>query len=518
MSRYKDLWREWKARVRHFRIPQVLTLDFYWKIVVFPVHWFVQNWQYQRLRDLLLGLPALVGIILIPVCFVNFQAQENSLSATYFGEARGALARQKYALGELLLTRVLHRGKDLVLNEARFLMAGLMEETDRKERATELFRMLAPDDSLGNPAAHQRMAILLANTITPQSDPLEIKRLRWHLASAKKDESPELSMAWGRYALAMQDLKAAQKYFQKAAYNFPELWQILGAIETQTGQISTAVTSYTKSAVYLQKQLDDAPNDDKIRINYAEILIKLGRLDEARVALEQGRIENPDGAWAWHLASLTVNYHDIQSTQNTPLSVLLAYLDRALKYEPNHGPALNRLMAYATASVDGNIELRTVLARVIAEGEQPALAHLAMGNLCWIEADQKGALFHFESAIAIRDDYVVVLNNLAWIISHQADQPDFERALALVNVALEKQPNNFSFLDTRGTILFLQKNWAAALTDLEKAMSGVRDKNAVHEKLAVIYHELGMQEISDQHTMLSKELKNKTAPMIPQAR
>ena len=85
MSRYKDLWREWKAYVRHFRIPQVLTLDFYWKIVVFPVHWFVQNWQYQRLRDLLLGLPALVGIILIPVCFVNFQAQENSLSATYFG-------------------------------------------------------------------------------------------------------------------------------------------------------------------------------------------------------------------------------------------------------------------------------------------------------------------------------------------------------------------------------------------------------------------------------------------------
>ena len=121
---------------------------------------------------------------------------------------------------------------------------------------------------------------------------------------------------------------------------------------------------------------------------------------------------------------------------------LLSYIDRALTYEPNHGPALNRLMAYATAKVEGNVELKTVLARVIAEGKQPALAHLAMGNLCWIEGDSQSALFHFERAIAIRDDIVVVLNNLAWLISHDDKMPDFERAMTLVNVALEKQPLN----------------------------------------------------------------------------
>jgi tetratricopeptide (TPR) repeat protein len=293
------------------------------------------------------------------------------------------------------------------------------------------------------------------------------------------------------------------------------LWQTLGLIETQTGQTVAAVSSFQRSTEYFLKKLDENPADDRIRINYADVLMKLGRLDEARLLLEQGQRMNPDGPWPWLLASLAVAYHDIQSTQQIPVSDLLSYLDRALTYEPNHGPALNRLMAYATAKVEGNVELKTVLARVIAEGKQPALAHLAMGNLCWMEGDSTEALFHFERAIALRDDIAVVLNNLAWLISHDEANPDFDRALTLVNVALEKQAQNASFLDTRGTIYFLQKEWSKALTDLEKALSGVRDKRAVHQKLATIYKELGMKEISEQHQLMSEETPSVNSVPVP---
>ena len=180
-------------------------------------------------------------------------------------------------------------------------------------------------------------------------------------------------------------------------------------------------------------------------------------------------------------------------------------------------------MKYAEADVKGNTDLKTdlktVLANVIAEGEQPALAHLAMGNLCWLEDDRKGALFHFELAAEIRDDVAVVLNNMAWLISHDEEKsPDFERAMALINSALEKSPEDPSFLDTRGTIFFLQKDWKPALVDLEKALSGVRDKRAVHEKLATIYRQLGMKEISEQHAKLSEELLKAQASPAPQAR
>ena len=515
MNWYRRWLREWKNYRREFRTPKVLTFQYYWSIITFPFQWLFENWKNQRLRDLLLGLPAVAGLIGIPVLLADLQVQEQALSTDYYSEAQAAVSSKDYPRAELLLTRVLNRGSSSVVSDARFLMAVLMEETDRKDRAKELFRMLAPDDSRGNRAAHRRMAFLLSNDISYQSDPADIKRLHWHLTSSDTDESPEMAMAWGRYSLAIRDLKAAQAYFEKAVDRFPELWQTLGLIETQTGQTVAAVSSFQRSTEYLQKKLDESPEDDRIRINYADVLMKLGRLDEARLLLEQGQRMNPDGPWPWLLASLAVAYHDIQSTQQIAVSELLSYLDRALTYEPNHGPALNRLMAYATAKVEGNVELKTVLARVIAEGKQPALAHLAMGNLCWIEGDSKEALFHFERAIALRDDIAVVLNNLAWLISHDEAMPDFDRAMALVNVALEKQPQNASFLDTRGTIYFLQKEWSKALTDLEKALSGIRDKRAGHQKLATIYQELGMKEISEQHRLMSEETPPVNSVPVP---
>ena len=80
---------------------------------------------------------------------------------------------------------------------------------------------------------------------------------------------------------------------------------------------------------------------------------------------------------------------------------------------------------------------------------------------------------------------------------------DLDRALALVNSAIGHQPDDARFLDTRGTIYFLQKNWNSALTDLEKALSDIRDKAPVHEKLASIYDKLEMKEIAEQHRKLA---------------
>ena len=259
MSRFQKLTRAWRNRIRDFRPPAMLTTRFYWKIFTFPFLWLVQNWRQKRLRDLLMGIPALVGIVGIPVCFAKLQIQEQSLSHEYLNDAQAAVDAKEYPRAELLLTRVLHR-PGTVVNDARFLMAVLMEETDRKDRAAELFHMLAPDDRRGNPAAHRRMAMLLANGVDYRSDPLEIKRLQWHLVSAETDHSPEMALAWGRYSLAIQDLKAAERHFKEAVGRFPELWQTLGAIESQTGKTASAVASFQRSSDYLQKELDKNPD------------------------------------------------------------------------------------------------------------------------------------------------------------------------------------------------------------------------------------------------------------------
>ena len=78
--------------------------------------------------------------------------------------------------------------------------------------------------------------------------------------------------------------------------------------------------------------------------------------------------------------------------------------------------------------------------------------------------------------------------------------------MGLINAALEKQPDNPSFLDTRGNILVMKKEWRAALTDLEKALKGVKAKKPVHKQLALVYTELGMQEMANIHREMSIEV------------
>lgn len=486
---------EWYHRLR---MPKMLTFGFYWSLIVIPFLWLGENWRHQRARDFLLGIPAVLGILALLAVAGQTQIQNSSLSASYYLAAEDSIARKNYDYAELLLRRVLKRG-DANYSDAQYAMAILLDETGEKERASQLFALLAPDDSRGNADAHRHLAMILADDITRHSDPEDIKRLYWHLSAPGVDDSPSMAMAWGKYYLAIQDIKTAKRYFEQAVDSFPELWQTLGIIEAATGKSAAAMTSYRKSSEYLSEKLGKDPESQRVRVDYAQVLINLGKLDDASAVLEHGKNADPDGPWQGLLAELAVGYHDILAAKGAPISVLMTHLDRALRYEPNHIPALSRLMAYAKAEVNGNTALRTVLNSVISEGEHPALAHLAMGNLHWMEGDREQAMRSFEFALEDRDDIGPLLNNMAWLIATDENEPDLERATGLISAALETKPDDASYLDTRGTIHFLGKKWREARIDLEKALSGVRDKVAVHKKLAVVYDELKMHGIADQH-------------------
>jgi tetratricopeptide (TPR) repeat protein len=380
----------------------------------------------------------------------------------------------------------------------------LYDDAGQKDRAAALFRVLAPDNARRHRGAHRRLAMILADSVSLQSSAEDLKRFHWHLKAAMDEQSPQMSLAWGRYSIAIRDLIAARKFFRVAVAEYPDLWQMLGEIETRFGDNTAATKDFQQASEYLATRLRDRPGDHLARVDYAQVLMKLGRLDDARIILEEGQRLHPDGQWNWLLASLAVNFHDLLAVQGRPISELLAQVDRALTYEPNHGQALNRLMAYAKAKVKGNEDLKSILGRVIAEAEQPAMAHLAMGNLCWLEDDRTAASFHFERAMDIREDMALVMNNLAWLIADD-EEPDLERALGLVNSALEQQPDSPNFHDTRGTIYFHQEKWMEALKELEPALKGLKNKAEPHRKLATIYKELGHLQISEHHSQLAEE-------------
>jgi tetratricopeptide (TPR) repeat protein len=498
-------WSDW--------VPFWLTPRFFWLVLTYPVRWFFTAWNERQMRHLLFGMPVVVLIVGLAMLFHSLRLQARFLPTTYWEESQKAFAAQNYQRAELLLDRVLQE-QGTHVNDAKFLLALTYSRTDRAERSQALFLELAPDDTRGHRGAHLKVAIALADGVTPESTQAELNRLKWHLEAAGDPDVPETSLAWGRYALAIGDLKGARTYFEKAVVRFPELWKTIADVNLQMGNHDSALAGYEKAAQYLTERLESAKGLEKraARFDYATVLMRVGRLDDARVMLETGLKDDPEGEWKQLLAALYVHYHDLLSLQGGhPIGELLEPIAKSLEYEPNFGLALNRLMAYVDAKVEGNIELRNVLARVVAEGKEPALAHLALGNLCWIESDTESAIFHFERAIEINGKLASVMNNLAWLLATSEQAPDLDRALGLIDTALASRPEDPDFLDTRGTVLMKLGRKREALKDLEKAIFlRIASPGPVHRKLATLYEELGMVEMAEQHRLLDQHSTEKT--------
>ncbi len=502
-------------------MPVWLTLDFYWSLVKLPFTWFFGAWKDRHWRNLLWGTPAVVGLIVIALLFHRVRQLQGGIAAVYWDDARVAISTGDYARAEMLLDRILQHDRDHV-EDARFGLASVYEKTGNADRAELLFNALAPDDRRGYRDAHRRLAMMLSEVVTEQSSVEVLARLKWHLDAAFDKDSPAMALAWGRYAVAVRDISAARAYLEVAAEEFPELWITLGEVNTRLGNSDQAMASYKKANAHLAVRIQEQPDDRNVRVDHATVLMRQGRLDEARQILEEGLRRDPDGQWHQLLAALFVNYHDLLSVQGGhAIGELLQPIAKSLESDPNFAPALSRLMSYVNARVEGNVELKTVLARVVAEGKEPALAHLALGNVFWKEQDTEAAMFHFERALSINAKLGVVMNNLAWLVAHQQPEPDFERALGMVNTAMQQEPANGSFLDTRGTILMLMSRDKEALDDFEKSLPTVLDPAAVHAKLAVLYEKLGRAEMAEQHRVLEQELRSaaeKATPETPQRR
>lgn len=492
-----------RRKISHFRLPRYLQFDFYWRLLTSPFRASISVWQSGRVRNLVLGIPS----VLVFSVFVFWlgRGPATGISSNYWESAKLAISNKEYEKAELLLDRILRarRGHE---GDARFALALMFDEMGMKERAASLFNVLAPDNAQGYPEAHRRLAIMLSVGISTQSSKEDRDRLHSHLERGQIDSTPGMALAWGRYSIAVRDLEAARRYLRVAVSEYPVAWKRLSDVEVALGNRDAAISGYERATDHLANELRLAPGNHAARVDYVDVLIRLGRVDEATTVLEEGQRIAPeeDATWRQLLAAVYVNYHDLMSlTGKNSVGDLLQPLAKSLKYDPNFVPALNRLMSYANAKTDGNIELREVLNLTVAEGKNPALAHLALGNLCWMEGLNDQAFFHFERARKIDGTLTVVMNNLAWILAHDEKNPNFEQALALVNEALKGSPDNLPFLDTRGTIFYLQEDWESAIDDLEKALEGVRDKKAVHEKLARIYEELDLPDIARQHRLLA---------------
>lgn len=499
---------------------------FGWFILTWPFRaiyeWFVVGWQFRRTRDLIRGLPAVV--LLIGVILLNGAARVDAraLHYRYWSSARAAMTGTDKEAAEIYLQRILDDSKTDDV-QAIFALGELYEVTGRETRAQWLFRKLAPDDRRGYAPAHRKRAIAMANSITSQSSSDDIRVMREQLTDSDQQQSPTMARAWAAYFLAINQPTLAIERLEQAVSEYPELSLVLGNLYLSNRQIERARTSYTSASAFLRKRLEQDPENTRLRITFASTLLKLGELDECQAVLELGAKLDPKGPYKQLLASLYTNRHDMLKTQaGVDLSVLLMNLHEALKYDPNHTAAYERLLSYSQGTTEGQTSLTEILNEVIAQGQEPGLAHFAMSILKWKEKDVPASRFHLERAYALLPEIPFIANNLAWLLATE-EPVDLNRALSLIEPAVKEYPNEPRLLDTRGTIRMKLEKWNEALDDFERALQyqiAEASQTELHEKLAIVYGKLHQPELEKKHLEMVKnpEMRRRatlTRPILP---
>jgi len=178
-----------------------------------------------------------------------------------------------------------------------------------------------------------------------------------------------------------------------------------------------------------------------------------------------------------------------------PLLVSLALLGLTFSLAGCGGPDARRASHIARGQhylVDGNLEkARVEFANALQIAPQDAQAHYLMGEVLERLGDPRGAAGMYQGAIDIDPGQLEARASLArlYLFTSHAD-----KALALIQPALARQPDNAAFLAVRAVARLRLKDSAGALADAERgARLSPADTDAV-AALAEVYRQTGHPE------------------------
>lgn len=330
-------------------------------------------------------------------------------------------------------------------------------------------------DALLHQPKNVRILLSLASAMELHGDPVRALELLQQ-AAATGDVSGVLSLA--RYHLLKKDLPGALKAIEGSSVDgnlTPALLEMKVALQLALGKEKDAfdtLLQWTRidpesgasamASYYLKKgdqkaalALADKLIVEKPRsgIGYwlkANIQIQLGRLKEARLAVAEGLRRDSQSV------QLRLQQADIyQREENLSQSELV--LNQLISDQPNCYPALFALGAQKDKS-----------------------------------GEKAQAKLLYEKALKINNQFIPVLNNLAYLLAENFG--DLNNALDLAIKAYRQMPSSPEVMDTLGYILVKKGRFKEAIPLLEKAHGAIPDHPSVQLHLGMAYQGAGKPE------------------------
>ena len=417
----------------------------------------------------------------------------DNIKDRYATEVQQAMAVGDFKKAKTYFARLM---QDQELTEPQKLQwLVVLDQTGERDKAKEILDEMAPDDGLGYAPAHRVKALHIAFSNKNKNAPLPLEQLERHLRLSQ-DTSPMIQQAWALYYRSVDQPDKAIKALLKGAERNPTYLIAVAKYQQELNRPNDRQETLRTAEQQFELMLEQDPMNSRIRWNLANAISLQDRFDDAQAILVKGMEVNPDKIMRLANAEFFTSRHDLEAAGQNRVSKRISYLFNALAAQPNHMPIYERLILLASeknAGGDNFVRVRDELNRLIAEDEPNPMAHFALSNILWEQGETEKATTHLELAYKIEPRFTIVLNNLAWILSHK-DSPDLERALELAEQAVEANPKNGKYRDTLGTIYMMLERYKDAAAELEMAVSGVQDQTAVRKKLVTVYTKLDLLE------------------------
>ncbi|QDV69502.1 Tetratricopeptide repeat protein [Rosistilla carotiformis] len=455
----------------------------------------------RYLSDLLMGLPALLGCLVLTPFLLFVWSRESRLEDIYRREAKRAYDAQQHDLAVVCFDRLIRINPRL---EDRFHLGLSLVAAGDQERGLRIMSGIASPEKQGFGPAHVWQAKQLM--VNPEADLETITTAISHLSNAKKtlykDSEVNYLLAtcfWGTGSTerALESLRDAS--LQNPAYYY-DLFKAC-----QKHQLLPETNKAAELASdYLKKQVANYPLDRDARYRYVEVQIWLNVFDNAEQVLLQGSDVDPDGDWNKTLAKAYLARFRQRKSERVSLDELLTYLQKALAADPNSTDVIKELADVGIVDPSGRIE--KMLEQSLTSGRHNAIVHFVLGSRRWQLNLVDDAVFHMKRAYKLDKSLGVAANNLAYYELLKEDG-DLERGLDLIDELLQEFPDSHAFRETRGQLLAGLERWEEALDDLEYALPNFPNEKRLHDSLALCYDAMGQPKLASQHRKIAASIQ-----------
>jgi len=243
------------------------------------------------------------------------------------------------------------------------------------------------------------------------------------------------------------------------------------------------------------------PKEAKAHAMYADYLYRDKQLDSASVYYKKTLALDSSRYAIWNqLIIVESERGDNKSLQNVSERALNLFPNQAVAYffagiSSSQLKEYDKAINYLSTGKDYAVDNKALKAQMYA----------SLGDVYFEKKEKEKAFESYDKSLKIEPSNVYVLNNYSYYLS--LDKIQLEKAAEMASLANKISPNQSSFEDTYGWVLFQQGKYEEAKIWIEKAHSnGGSSSGVIVEHLGDVAAKLGNKEQAIEYWKKAKEL------------